>query len=139
MVTVALGMHIIMQGGVHPQGAGACHPLSLSTGAGHPAAHVLVHLHFPHLLSSLCLCSCSTRVGVVWVWLSLTRTGKGRNPGCSQPLPVELIADSRSGAAAYPWELCARWDVSLGLGGVCPTGLMSRQAPGRKCRKIPKP
>ena len=55
MVTVALEMHIIMQGGVHPQAAGACHPLSMFTGAGHPAPHVLVHLHFTPHLFALCL------------------------------------------------------------------------------------
>lgn len=54
MVTVALEMRVIMQGGAYPQPAGACHPLSLATGAGHPAPHVLVHLRFPPHLFALC-------------------------------------------------------------------------------------
>lgn len=53
MVTVALEMHIIMQGG-----AICWQPvlviLSLSAGADHPERRVLVHLRFLLHLSALC-------------------------------------------------------------------------------------
>lgn len=117
MVTVALEIHIIMQRGAHPQTAGACHPLSLSTGAGHPAPHVLLHPHCPPhpLLSAPGLCSCPTGAG-----LSLTGAGGSREPGCSHLFPAELIADGGSGDAAHQWKLCASHQWAIG--GMSPLG-----------------
>lgn len=123
MVTVALEMHVIMQGGAHPQLDGACHPLSLATGAGHPAPRVLVHLHFPPLCSLPCACALAP-LELRWCGLGLspTRAGEGRDAGCSHPFPVELVADDGSEGAARWWELRAghKWAI----GGTGPLGWM---------------
>lgn len=145
MVTVALEMHIIMQGGAHLQAADACHPLSLSTGAGHPASHVLVHLHsFP--TSAFCPMPVFLPH---WSWGGV---------GWGSALQGQVKVGTLDAPIHFQWSLSQMmglgaqhvsgnsvlgmmghwWDGSLGLGGVHPTSLMVRQTPGRKSRRIPK-
>lgn len=126
MVTVALEMHIIMQGGEHPQAAGACYPLSLSTGAGHhctPCPHALL-LSYPPLCSLL---HAPQELGWCGLGLSLTGQVKVGDVGCSRLLPAECLTDDGSGGTTRQWELCAghKWAI----GGMGPLGWVGRAPP----------
>lgn len=104
MVTVALEMHITMQRGGCPQAAGACCPLSLSTGLA-----TLCSI-------SSCISTSFTTPACVCCGLELSPAGAGedRDSGCSHPFPVVLMADDGSGGAGCQWKVCARqeWAIS---------------------------
>lgn len=125
MVTVALEMRVIMQGGAYPQPAGACHPLSLATRSWPPCTPCprASPLPSPPLCSLPCACALAP-LELRWCGLGLspTRAGEGRDAGCSHPFPVELVADDGSEGAARRWELRAghKWAI----GGTGPLGWM---------------
>lgn len=140
MVTVTLEMGIITQGRAFLQAAAACHPPSLSAGAGAAAPHALLRLACrPHLVT---LCPVPVLLPR-WLWGDGGGAGQGRVRMLGAPIRFQwsLLQGMALGGVgsmsvgALCWARTGRWwDGSLGLGGVCPASLGA----GRKSGRIPQ-
>lgn len=120
MVTVTLEMGIITQGRASLQAAAACHPPSLSAGAGATAPHALLHLACrPHLVT---LCPVPVLLPR-WLWGDGGGAGQGRVRTLGAPIRFQwslLQGMALGGWAACQWELCAGHERAAG--GMGPLG-----------------